>query len=117
MKHIGLHSHRLSEHNPREIAFSEVWQEENNRDGNVGLGNGTLQDLMIQVIGEPKEGFHRTFDSRLHAGGSYAKCHYEITQRDAEIVATVVQWLGSNVGMCFLGQALRKCGKEIVDIK
>ncbi|MEK6744273.1 MAG: hypothetical protein AABZ15_11705 [Nitrospirota bacterium] len=117
MKHIGLHAHRLNENNPREIAFSEIWKEENNRDRAIGLGNGTLQDLMIQISSEPKEGFHRTFGHHLSAGGSYAKCSYEITQRDAEIVATVVQWLGSNVGMCFLGQALKKFGKQIVDIK
>lgn len=32
----------------------------------------------------------------------------ELTQRDAEVAATVIQWLGSNVGMSFLTEACRR---------
>ena len=30
------------------------------------------------------------------------------TQRDAQVAATVIQWLGSNVGMSFLREACRR---------
>lgn len=30
------------------------------------------------------------------------------TDRDAEVAATVIQWLGSNVGMCFLEKVIKR---------
>jgi hypothetical protein len=30
------------------------------------------------------------------------------SDRDAEVAATVIQWLGSNVGMCFLEDAIKR---------
>lgn len=32
----------------------------------------------------------------------------EITDRDIEVAATVIQWLGSNVGMSFLSEVIKK---------
>ena len=37
--------------------------------------------------------------------------------RDARVAATVVQWLGSEVGFNFLQEALGKAGYEIVSLK
>lgn len=31
-----------------------------------------------------------------------------VTQRDAEVVATIIQWLGSNVGMSFIFESMRR---------
>ncbi|MGY6271923.1 helix-turn-helix domain-containing protein [Achromobacter denitrificans] len=39
------------------------------------------------------------------------------TQAQASAVATVVQWLGSEVGFAFLNEALKKAGYEIVDTR
>lgn len=39
----------------------------------------------------------------------------DCTQRDAQVAATVVQWLGSDVGFDFLQEALGKCGYEIAE--
>lgn len=41
----------------------------------------------------------------------------DCTQRDAQVAATVVQWLGSDVGFNFLQEALGKAGYEITDCK
>ena len=30
------------------------------------------------------------------------------TERDTEVAATIIQWLGSNVGMCFLSNVIRE---------
>jgi len=32
----------------------------------------------------------------------------DCTERDAKVAATIIQWLGSNVGMSFLYEVLRK---------
>ncbi len=77
MKHVGLSAHRLSKeaNNPREVAFSEQWKEENQG----GAGGNLLQSLVPLA-----------------------------DQRDATVAATIIQWLGSNVGMCFLLDVIMK---------
>lgn len=32
----------------------------------------------------------------------------ECTERDTEVAATIIQWLGSNAGMCFLSNIIRE---------
>ena len=77
MKHVGLHAHRLDPRadNPREIAFAGQWAKENEHDrpGTQSSVGNILRTLV------PDAG-----------------------QRDATVAATLMQWLGSNVGMCFL---------------
>lgn len=36
------------------------------------------------------------------------------TPRDAEVAATLIQWLGSNVGFSFVEESLRCCGYLVV---
>lgn len=35
------------------------------------------------------------------------------TERDWIVAVTIIQWLGSNVGMCFVDNALKRVGKKI----
>ena len=93
---VGINAKRL-EHNEREMAFYEQWMEENAPVSGVNNGHGILQDLFIE-----------SDLNRLHR-----KVIEEISNRDRMIVATVIQWLGSNCGMCFLGEALAKFGARI----
>ena len=37
-----------------------------------------------------------------------------VSHREATIAATLIQWLGTNVGFCFLESALKRCGYKIV---
>jgi len=99
--HNGFYRRRIK-NNPREKAFAEEWEKECKRDACIGYGLGLLQDLFMHV---PRQYWG---SSRFHA-----KPLMIINQRDALIVATVIQWLGSNVGMSFLHNALKKCGYRI----
>ena len=78
MRHTGLHSHRLApeQNNPREVAFAQQWQYENDR----GPSSQPLIELLIP----------------------------DCTDRDARVAATVIQWLGSNVGMSFLDETIKR---------
>lgn len=38
---------------------------------------------------------------------------YKLTRREYQIIATVIQWLGSNVGFAFLQECLRQAGYRI----
>lgn len=99
-QHVGLFPDRL-EHNEREKAFHDQWLKENIESAGVNYGFGILQDLFFERSGNPM-------------GMMGTKCLERISERDRMIVATVIQWLGSNVGMCFLNEALRQFGAKIV---
>lgn len=92
MKHQGLHTNRLTKaaDNPREVAFAKEWQKEN-IPGGMTETDYTL-DRLLWDTSEPSE-------------------------RDAVVAATVIQWLGSNVGMSFLRNALARVGMVIVEKK
>jgi hypothetical protein len=81
MKHVGISAHRLvkNQHNPREVAFATKWQKEQDQ-GNI------LAYLL--------------------SGGDNRK---SIALNDDQIqtAATVIQWLGSNVGMSFLEEVIK----------
>lgn len=89
------------DHNPREKAFRDHWLKENEPCPGVNAGWGILQDLFI---------------NHDRTKPIYRPKYLEKMQpRDRAIVATVIQWLGTNCGWCFLEETLKKCGYTIVD--
>lgn len=81
MKYIGFNSHRLHPDagNPREVAFAQQWMEENT----------PRRCILAHILGRE----NRPIDP---------------TDRDAQVVATVIQWLGSNVGMSFIIESAKR---------
>ena len=100
LEHRGLDFKRRA-YNHREEAFAAYWEEENQRRRWLNFGFGILQDLMIK---------------RAPVFSIFARVTWRlvINNRDAAICATVVQWLGTNVGMAFLETALKRCGYRLV---
>lgn len=82
LKHKGMSTHRW-EQNPLEKKFAKEWDKLNtiNR-----VGSNTL-DYMLAKNNNHPEG--------------------EVTKRDITVAATVIQWLGSPVGQCFLNEVLK----------
>lgn len=108
---LGVRADRLKPErdNPREVAFMEQWSRENE--------NFTRPHTM------------RTLDELLygHGHGIATRCAADCAEipvlstddpqrieRDRIVAATLVQWLGSNVGFSFIEESLRLCGYEIV---
>lgn len=83
--------------NDREKAFSEQWNEDNEIKRYMNHGHGLLQDLFI----DRDKSNNRMF-------------YHVITRNDRVIVATVIQWLGTNIGISFLERALNRCGYKLV---
>jgi hypothetical protein len=83
-KHAGIGSNRLQD-NPREVEFARNWQREND-----------LVDTLAKLLSpiEANSRIPRTLIPRP-------------SQRDIAVAATVIQWLGSNVGMEFLRQVIQ----------
>lgn len=84
--HRGIHSQRLTSDNPREVAFAEQWEQENIPREHSMYFHGSLLDVLLKS---------------------------KASQQTATNVATVIQWLGSNVGFSFLLESLHRCGFTI----
>ena len=55
-----------------------------------------------------------SFEHQVHRGGLLAHLVPDYTERDARVAATIIQWLGSNVGMCFIEEAAER-SPELLD--
>ena len=86
-----------------ERVFVEEWEKCCQPRGWINFGFGRAQDLFMTY----PEG-HDGLPSRMLA---YAVT--VINGRDRMIMATVVQWLGTNVGFAFLSDCLNKAGYAI----
>lgn len=91
-------------YNPREKAFAQTWADVCKPVSFLNYGYGCVQDLFMRLGSDPALSRHN---------GAVAV----LTKRERMIVATVIQWLGSNVGFEFLSSALRKCGYKIIKIE
>jgi hypothetical protein len=73
MKNKGLHQYRFKE-NPLEKFYAEQWEKEN-------VEGRVLDYLLAKDPNHPRD---------------------EVTDRDREVAATVIQWLGSPCGQSFV---------------
>lgn len=85
--HDRGYRYERTEYGDLEKAFADEWEADNKN------GCGILQKLFID---------------------NFSKWVLFITSRDRYVAATVVQWLGSNVGFGFLHKCLRKCGYDLL---
>lgn len=77
MKNKGLHQYRF-EKNPIEKKFATAWE-------NQDKAHDTVRYLLSDEINKLKE----------------------VTKRDREVAATVIQWLGSDCGQYFVRKILK----------
>ncbi len=70
---------------------------------------GLHADRLLPRADNPRE---RAFAAewKKQAPGTLGHLIGDHTQRDAEVAATIIQWLGSNVGMSFIVTALNQEG-------
>jgi hypothetical protein len=96
--HRSLNPDRLS-HAPEEIYLRRWIKEQERQPGHNG-GFGLLE-LLLSPTRVPSPKF---------PGYSHRPYYVPpVSQRDAEVAATVIQWLGTNCGRCFMEQ----CEREI----
>ena len=95
MKNKGFSQYRFST-NPDEQLFAEEWEEHNtSHEGKVD-GSGILDYLLAENPNDPRG---------------------EVTDRDRRVAATVIQWLGSQCGKCFLRDVQEKIDKNLENKK
>lgn len=91
-----------------EVAFADEWEKENQRRPGLNHGFGILQDLMFGH-------WDRSRVSHIQrAWYNQPWARFIISRRDAVIVATVVQWLGTNCGSAFLEDVFRRAGYRLL---
>lgn len=83
IEHKGHNYQRLYRERLEKI-FADEWRELNS---GTGRGHGPLAYMLAEDRNKPRN---------------------EVTDRDAMVAATVIQWLGSNVGQCFLNTVMSK---------
>jgi hypothetical protein len=103
-----------------EKIFMEEWNKENS--DKVWINNGFGMAQLLMIISEEAA---KHFDGPNQDGHQYHLfnsfmngpeiCVYELTEREQRIIATIVQWLGTNVGFGFVCRCLRKAGYTIAD--
>lgn len=104
LRHRGL-SYERTRHSSsaREKVFADRWEKECAPRRGINSGLGLLFDLLI-----------------VHAERRYHDPSYDghlvrvPDQRDAELAATIVQWLGTNVGWSWLTTTLREAGYVVM---
>lgn len=95
--HRSLNPERLS--NPPEDIFLRRWQKENERSPGLNYGYGVLQLLLTPT---------RIRNDGLFSCPGAPYYVPPVSQRDAEVAATVIQWLGTSGGRCFMEAAERE---------
>lgn len=85
----------------RERAFAEAWQREND----LNPRNYCLLWMLLSEQNDQEPGMY---------GLRGRKMLCEANQESATVAATVIQWLGSTVGWCFLENAVNAAGYELV---
>jgi hypothetical protein len=93
IQHVGTCAYRTKD-SPWEKAFADRWNSENHPPSFLNSGVPVLTLL-------------------LHSDGT-GRVTGNTTQEEATAAATVIQWLGSNVGFCFLRECLKECGFDVV---
>jgi hypothetical protein len=107
-EHKGFRHERMKDRNGHyERAFYKTWKHWNEEKSWLNFGFGILQDLLVIPEDHPVMSIFRK-----HKGFKVI-----INNRDKFIVATVIQWLGTNVGFGFLHEALKKCGYQLTKIE
>lgn len=90
--------------NPAEDVFVRRWQKENERVSSVNHGYASLELILTptRIRRESPRGWH---DSPYYVP--------PVSQRDAEVATTVIQWLGTSCGLSFM----LECEREIKEAK
>ena len=101
-KNLGFKTERLQfDKKDKENVFSKSWRNENKKSRGLGFGQGILQNLFFSVV----DNYHQPTRKLI------------ITNRDRFVTATAIQWLGTNVGFCWLRETLAKAGYDVVKRK
>ena len=96
--HRGARAEQLAhEHSDVERVFMRLWEEENDPH------RGHRGQILPALLDDQPHDLTNILWTRPP----------KVSQRDAHVAATVIQWLGSNVGHCFLVRALREAGYRV----
>ncbi len=105
-EHRTVNPDRLG--NPAEAIYLQHWRKQQETSPHVNNGVGTLEAILTPTRQTQGDG------ARMWIGSAYY--HPMVSQRDAEVAASVVQWLGTNCGGAFVFECERmvKAAREAV---
>jgi hypothetical protein len=89
-EHASYHMHRL-EHGVDERVYLEEWRRQNARQPGINRGFTYIEHILCP---------------------QGQRCPDSVSQRDAFVAASVIQWLGTNCGSAFIHECERRIKKE-----
>lgn len=104
VRHYRLNSGQNIQSNHLEAVFAQAWEQENILKGERRSTDSPLLQLLLQK----------------HVGGPLTPLSKELVEYDqhaAEVAATVVQWMGTNVGFGWLQETLKQAGYTVTKDK
>jgi len=114
-------THKLSDHWPTVTLGGKETMEQSESNEAAGRASGSLERLVRPHVGTSSNRLRPDADNPREVAFAmeWTRAQVESRQlarllgnnfsdRDAEVAATVIQWLGSNVGMCFLEEAIKR---------
>ena len=103
-----------------ELVFMEEWDKENSPtpwiNGGIPLTRLLMRSQLKEALSYDGEGRDDTRRDDLFDGRDNRVEVFRIGRRENQIIATIIQWLGSNVGFAFLERCLRRAGWAVVRI-
>lgn len=105
----GVNADRLP-YSIGEKIYYDKWREETLRTRGVNGGYGILQLLMSPTLSRRDPFSPFIFHGAL-------KPEEVVTERDYKVAATVIQWLGTNIGRCFVDECRSEIEKYLKDEK
>lgn len=95
-----------------EKVFMEEWNKFNGNEKWLNQGLGIAQLLMVvdRVAAEEFDGPNKDQRNMFNQNDV---CVYNLTEREQRIIATIIQWLGTNVGFSFVRRCFQIAGYSI----
>jgi len=103
-----------------ERIFMEEWNKQNKDVSFINSGLGMAQLLMIVSKNEADlfDGPGRDdLPALISLSNSQQVCVYNLTEREHRIIATIIQWLGTNIGFSFLIRCLNRANYYVKEIE
>lgn len=98
-----------------ELVFQQEWDKINRNRPEINHGIGIAQRLLI-VPEQMAHKFNGPNRDDIEMYSDLLKkeiCIYKLTLREQKIIASIIQWLGTNCGFGFLMTCLERCGYNI----
>jgi hypothetical protein len=116
-KNIGLCHERTQYDKGWGVNFEKVFQEQWDKINRERSGFSCPEGIAQALFYVDKASADKFDGPNRDDTGLFQSPVYRLTGREQRIIATIIQWLGTNCGQSFLDTCFKKCGYQLQSIK